>query len=264
MNKINYLVERYGLEKKKNICFGRRGNYHILYEYKNSYNAYISINVTEDLKQKVTTIINKLPNSDLIANLEVLNKVIKIKTNIKTDEDFSKFDNLISSILTSLSTNMITAGGGINYKEYYTKTSIGLGILGALLGAIVGSIIYGIIYQLGYISYIGSIAIVLATYKGCVLFGKRFGVLEIIICLVISLLSIAATLYCCYTIAFYQELVKYYDVTYFDALKNLIDVFVNDNKVMRAFTADLFISYFFLMVGGIIVIVNKIKQSKAK
>lgn len=262
MNKIDYLAERYRLEKKKNMCFGKRGNYYVLYEYNNSYNAYISINITDELKEKIITTIKKLPSNDLISNLEVLRHVIKIKTNIKAEEEFRKFDFLISSILTSLSTNIVPAGREINYKNYYNNNSIGLGIIGALLGAIIGSIVYGIIYRLGYISYIGSIAIAYFTFKGCVLFGKRFGILEAIICVLISLLSIASTLYFSYTVELYEELVKYYDITYFDALKYSFDYFINTKGLIKSFMSDLFSSYLYLAVGYIFIIIDKRKKVK--
>lgn len=65
-----------------------------------------------------------------------------------------------------------------------------MGILGALLFSLIGCAIWIIIGKLGYISYLGGVAMAFSTIFGYHLFGKKFDVLGLITSIVIVLIMV--------------------------------------------------------------------------
>lgn len=65
-----------------------------------------------------------------------------------------------------------------------------MGILGALLFSLIGCAVWILIGKLGYISYLGGIAMAFSTIFGYHLFGKRFDTLGLIISIVIVLIMV--------------------------------------------------------------------------
>ena len=65
-----------------------------------------------------------------------------------------------------------------------------MGILGALLFSLIGCAVWIIIGKLGYISYLGGIAMAFSTIFGYHLFGKKFDTLGLIISIVIVLVMV--------------------------------------------------------------------------
>lgn len=65
-----------------------------------------------------------------------------------------------------------------------------MGILGALLFSLIGCAVWIIIGKLGYISYLGGVAMAFSTIFGYHLFGKKFDVLGLITSIVIVLIMV--------------------------------------------------------------------------
>ena len=65
-----------------------------------------------------------------------------------------------------------------------------MGILGAVLFSLIGCAVWILIGKLGYVSYLGGIAMAFSTIFGYHLFGKKFDVLGLIVSIVIVLLMV--------------------------------------------------------------------------
>ena len=65
-----------------------------------------------------------------------------------------------------------------------------MGILGAIVFSLIGCAVWILIGKLGYVSYLGGIAMAFSTIFGYHLFGKKFDVLGLIVSIVIVLLMV--------------------------------------------------------------------------
>ncbi len=161
-----------------------------------------------------------------------------------------------------------------------------LGFIGAVLFGLIACVIWVIIGKLGYISYIGGLAMGFCTVTGYKLLGKKFDVFGIISCIIVILIAVLGSNIFIEVSEIFsepeaQELVQllgfdgFWDVffNFFSFIKTLEDTMhelwlatgsaaYQNINIMRDFIINLVVGYLFAGVGFCIVGVNAYKESK--
>lgn len=119
-----------------------------------------------------------------------------------------------------------------------------LGVLGALLGAVVGSALWIVIGQFGFIAGLAGYAIVYGSVKGYEKAGGTVSKKGIILCIIFSLLAIAAAECASLGITIYRELKADYWITPTEAFQMIPD-FLGVEEVRGGVIKDLVIGYAF-------------------
>lgn len=119
------------------------------------------------------------------------------------------------------------------------------GVVGALIGSLLGAVLWVILYQIGIIASIAGIAIVYCACKGYILLSKSGGLGGIITAVVISVVVLVATVFLCWGIDIYSELITVYDITLWDAILVVPEI---------AFTGDLLVEFVKELLMGLILI----------
>ena len=122
------------------------------------------------------------------------------------------------------------------------------GIIGALLGALLGVIAWVLIYQLGNISALGGLVMVICALKGYELLGGRLNILGIILSCVISVVMLLFAEQVCLSIEIYQAF-REYDVTFFEAFQS-VPAFLEEPEILGAVVYDLVIGFILLAAGA--------------
>lgn len=120
-----------------------------------------------------------------------------------------------------LCNNCIARANGQQGGEKTRRENVLLGIIGAVAGAVIGSVLWILIGQFGFIAGIAGYAIVLGSVKGYELLGKKVSRKGIVICVIISIFTIAFAECFSLGITIYREFSKEYAITVIDALKSV-------------------------------------------
>lgn len=123
------------------------------------------------------------------------------------------------------------------------------GIAGALLGSVLGVVVWVAIYQLGYISGIAGLVMVICALKGYEMLGGQLSKTGIIITCVISVIMVVIAEQACIGIEIYNVYKDYYDINFFDAFRS-VPSFLEDSDLKAAVVGDLIMGYILMAVGA--------------
>ncbi|MEG0296601.1 MAG: hypothetical protein RR620_07745 [Clostridium sp.] len=141
--------------------------------------------------------------------------------------------------------------------------SIVKGLIGAFLGSLIGVVLWVVIYQMGYISSIAGIVMVVCAIKGYSLFGGKSSVVGTVLVVLICVGMIYLAQSISFAIEIYNEFGSIYEMSYFDAYKS-IPVFLEEPEISSAFFKDLVIGYVFMAIGSFSTVINVIKGISAE
>ncbi|MBP3335746.1 MAG: hypothetical protein J6L61_06385 [Ruminiclostridium sp.] len=152
-----------------------------------------------------------------------------------------------------------------------------MGILGAILFSLIGCAVWILIGKLGYVSYLGGIAMAFSTIFGYHLFGKKFDVLGLIVSIVIVLLMVLFSnmVITAWNIATYPGIgdglsLLGYDGFFgvffglFDLMKE-VDLYAGlegTDSMTGAFISDLVIGYVISIIATISIGVSMLKKDR--
>ncbi len=94
------------------------------------------------------------------------------------------------------------------------------GIVGALLGGMIGIAVWVLIYQLGYISGLAGLVMVVCAFKGYELLGDRINKVGITLCILLSLLMVPLAEQLSLAIEIYNALKHDYGISFFYAFRS--------------------------------------------
>lgn len=133
------------------------------------------------------------------------------------------------------------------------------GIVGSILGSLLGVLIWVIIYELGYISAIGAVILVVCAFKGYELLGGRMTKLGIAISCIVSVLMILFA----EQIGLALEIYDYYHVeegiTFFDAFR-AVPYFLQDPELFKAVLPDILVGVGSVLAGSVAMGVQLYKE----
>lgn len=138
-----------------------------------------------------------------------------------------------------------------NQKELKKRGSGNIigGIIGALLGSLIGVATWVLIYQLGYISALAGLIMVICAFKGYELLGGRLNLVGIIITCVICIAMVLVAEQTCMAIEIYNAYSKYEALSFFEAFR-IVPEFLKLEEVSGAVAHDLIIGYLLMIVGA--------------
>lgn len=122
------------------------------------------------------------------------------------------------------------------------KENVFLGLIGAIAGVLLGSVLWIVIGELGFIAGIAGFAIVFAGMKGYEILGGRLSKFGIVLCVLLSLLSIVGAEFLTMAVAIYRELNKVYVISMGDAF-GLIPELLKDSEMVAGVAKDLIVGY---------------------
>lgn len=122
------------------------------------------------------------------------------------------------------------------------------GIIGAVLGAVLGGILWILVGQLGYISGVAGLIIVLCSIKGYQILGKSISRKGILICILLSLVIISLAEYVSNGILIYQAY-KTDGATLKDGLQ-LVPEMWKYPELRNGMIQDLAVGYIFAAVSS--------------
>lgn len=126
-----------------------------------------------------------------------------------------------------------------------------LGTVGALLGAILGIVVWCLIGKLGYISWIGGLAISGLSFGGYVLLGKGFSGIGMLISGIIIVISVYFATRLNYAITIYDAFKdEGYNTTLFNCFSSIMDLLDLVGETSKFYT-DLAIGYVFTVIAGV-------------
>lgn len=134
--------------------------------------------------------------------------------------------------------------------EKEIRENVILGIMGAIAGALLGGASIILLSQLGYISSISGFVLAFCTLKGYELLAKKLSTKGIIICVILMLITPVAADLLDWGILVYQDFSRYYDVTYFECLQVLPELFADGSIPMDEYLKNLGMIYLFVIMGG--------------
>lgn len=158
-----------------------------------------------------------------------------------------------------------------------------LGIVGAIIGTILGLVVWCIIGMMGYISWIGGLALAAGAFFGYQLLGKGFSPVGAVVCLVLVLGSVWVGTRITYAIemrsSFKEEeavgivaealydldddpstveiLLHYGD--YEEFFDDILDA-ANQDTVSDLFKRDLIVGYVFTVLATVVLAANAVKK----
>lgn len=135
------------------------------------------------------------------------------------------------------------------------------GIIGALLGSLIGVIAWVLIYQLGYLSALGGLIMIVCALKGYEMLGGILNKTGIIISCILSLLMLLLAEQFALSIEIYNAYKDYYEITFFDAFQSAPS-FLTEPDVRSAVIYDLAIGYVLMIVGAWSTIRQAYKRAK--
>lgn len=123
---------------------------------------------------------------------------------------------------------------GADQAVMYEKTpsNMILGLVGAVIGALIGAVLWVGIYQLGYIAGIAGAAIIGFSIKGYVMLGKSVDVKGIVICALLSII----TIYFAHRVSFAVSYMRAMNET-FGSNMSFITAYTNLDKFMKTMDA---------------------------
>lgn len=124
------------------------------------------------------------------------------------------------------------------------KDIVILGLIGAILGALIGSILWIILDQVGFIAGIAGYAIVYCCVKGYDILGRTISKRGIVICILVSLITILFADCFSLGVTIYKELHEQYSITFVDALLS-VPYFLTEGEIIKNLLINLAIGYVF-------------------
>lgn len=138
-----------------------------------------------------------------------------------------------------------------------------LGMVGAFVGALLGAVLWVILYQIGIIASIAGIAIVYCACKGYILLSKGDRLGGIITAIVISVVVLVGTVFFCWGLTIYSELITEYEITFWDAILSVPAIAFTADFVVE-FVKELLIGFILVGVGGMPFIRQAVRHTKIK
>ena len=142
-----------------------------------------------------------------------------------------------------------------------------LGILGAVLFSLIGCAVWVVIGKLGYISYLGGVAMSFTTLFGYYLFSKKFDIIGMITGIVIVLLMVLFA----NMIIYAWEFASIGEQNFFDVLFNLFDIMKNidlqyglegSKSLTGAFVHDLVFGYVICGISTCVIGIPMLKKNR--
>ncbi|MGN0131051.1 MAG: hypothetical protein ACI4AA_01265 [Lachnospiraceae bacterium] len=146
----------------------------------------------------------------------------------------------------------------IQKKKLGSGNVIG-GIIGALLGSLLGVAAWVIIYELGYISALGGLIMVVCSMKGYELLGGRLNKLGIALSCIISVLMLFFAEQVCLSIEICKALS---DFTFIEAFQS-VPFFLSQSEIMAAAAQDVFIGLLLMVVAAFATVKQAYKENSA-
>ena len=144
------------------------------------------------------------------------------------------------------------------------KNNVALGFLGALLFSIIGGVIWLFISQMGYISYLGGLAMSFLVIFGYKKFsGGGFNAVSVFICVVV----IAGMILLAETSSMVLYIMKGINNIYGSGIGFFeswawLPVWMSDSEISGAFVRDLVIGYIITAITSVILFVGEFKNSR--
>lgn len=123
------------------------------------------------------------------------------------------------------------------------------GIVGALLGSLLGVVVWVLIYQLGYISAIAGLVMIICALKGYEMLGGHLSKAGIIISCLISLVMVIFAEQVCLGLEIFNAYKDYYEISFFDAFRS-VPAFLEEPEIRTAVIGDLVMGYILMVVGA--------------
>ena len=169
----------------------------------------------------------------------------------------------------------------VSMKPLPEKSNVLLGLVGAVIFSLIGCAVWVLIGSLGYISYIGGLALSFLTITGYKVLGKKFDAPGIIICLIVIALAVfASNVFTeALSIAIDEEAMavakllgynSFSDILFgFFEMINKVDTYLGvlapgEKTMMQTFIFNLVIGYVIAGIAFIVVAVSQFKASKNK
>ena len=121
------------------------------------------------------------------------------------------------------------------------------GIVGAFLGALLGVALWVVIYQLGYISMIGALALVVCAFKGYELMGGHLTKTGIAICCAVSVVMLLFAEHICVALMVYEAFHVEESISFFEAFRIVPYILMEEKDVLTAILPD-------VLLGGLCVL----------
>lgn len=159
------------------------------------------------------------------------------------------------------------------------RSNVFLGLIGAVVFSLIGCVVWVLIGSLGYISYLGGLAMSFLTITGYKLLGKRYDIPGVLVTLIVVALAVLVSNIFINAIAIatdeeLMELMGYLGynsfsdifLRFFDMVKDidlLLETFApGEGTLMEQLVSDLAFSYLFAGIAFIVVAVPQYKASK--
>ncbi len=144
------------------------------------------------------------------------------------------------------------------------KNNVGLGFIGAVLFSIIGGLIWLLISQLGYISYLGGLAVSFFTVLGYKKFsGGGFNAVSIFVCIIVIAGMVFLAEISSMTLFIMQSINDSYGtgIGFFETLE-WVPVFLTDPEISDNLTYDLIIGYIFTAISSVVIFSIEMKKAK--
>ncbi len=167
---------------------------------------------------------------------------------------------LCSSCYTDFQTQV--QGNKARLKKQGNGNILG-GIIGAILGSLIGVAVWVIIYQLGYISSLAGLVMIVCAFKGFEMLGGHLRIPGIIITCLICAAMLWVAEQTCVAIEIYKELGEALDISFFDAFKSVPER-MQSPMIARAVFSDLAMGYLLMILGAFGTVRQTIRASKGE
>ena len=144
------------------------------------------------------------------------------------------------------------------------KNNVALGFLGAVLFSIIGALIWLLISQLGYISYLGGLAVSFFTVFGYKKFsGGGFNAVSIFVCIVVIAGMVFLAEISSMTLFIMQSINDSYGtgISFFETLE-WIPVFLSDSEISGSLTHDLIFGYLVTAISAVAIFSIEMKKAR--
>lgn len=128
------------------------------------------------------------------------------------------------------------------------QENVVLGTIGAIVGAILGSIVWILLDQVGFIASLAAFAIIACGIKGYEFLGGKLSKKGIIICVVVTVITVLLADIISMGISIFVEFSGAYDITIIDALLS-VPSFLTEPKILFSFLKSLAMGYVFVALG---------------
>lgn len=112
-----------------------------------------------------------------------------------------------------------------------------------------GVVVWVLIYQLGYISGIAGLVMVICALKGYELLGGHISKAGVIISCIISIIMVIVAEQVCVGIEIFNAYKDYYEISFFDAFRSVPE-FLEEPELRAAVIGDVVIGYLLMVVGA--------------